>query len=65
MSLISPKEEWLVRQQLFTYGGDNFVAEKHSLLSACCWIGTLKKPTQAEGGFLECATFLHFTTGLL
>jgi hypothetical protein len=25
----------------------------------------LKKPTQGRGGFLECATFLNFTTRLL
>jgi hypothetical protein len=38
--------------------------EALSSLSACPWLGTLKKPTQAGGGFLECATFLNFTTGL-
>jgi hypothetical protein len=40
--------------------------EKHSLLSLLALgIGTLKKPTQARGGFLECATILNFTTRLL
>jgi hypothetical protein len=36
-----------------------------SSLPVCPWIGTLKKPTQTRGGFLECATFLNFRTRLL
>jgi hypothetical protein len=34
-------------------------------LSVCPSIGTHKKPTQAGGGFLECATILNFTTTLM
>jgi hypothetical protein len=39
--------------------------EALSSLPVCPLIGTLKKPTPCFGGFVECATFLHFTNRLL
>jgi hypothetical protein len=51
--------------QLTTVKAQSPVSEALSSLSAHSWIATLKKPTQARGGLLECATFLSFTTRLL
>jgi hypothetical protein len=51
--------------QLIAVKAQREAREALSSLSVCPLMGTLKKPTQVRGGFLECATFLIITTMLL
>jgi hypothetical protein len=39
--------------------------EATSSLSVCPWKWHTQETNPSKGGFLECATFLHFTTRLL